>query len=536
MTGILLKKQLTEIFRNYFYNEKKGVARDRKGTIAGITGYLVLLFAIFGLVFGMLANSICAPCVYAGQDWLYFSIFSTIAILLGLFGSVFSTYAEMYLAKDNDLLLSLPIPVSKILIARLTSVYLMGLLYAGTAMLPGFVVYAITAPFSIVTLFGCIWLLFLVSVVVLVLSCALGWLVALLSTKLKQKGVIVALLGVGGFLLYYYLYGKASMLINQVVANIADTGIDEMPRAAMIFYEIGSVATGNLVAVLIVTGIVAALFLLLWFVMKRSFISIVTTKASVKHEVYREKAVRQLNPTDAIAAKERRRFLSSPTYMLNCGLGILLLPAFGLYYAFRGQNMQEGIETALHIGPDGVAVVLGAIVCLIGSMIYISTPSVSLDGKTVWILHSLPLTPWDVLRGKFRNHFWFVMIPELICLVFLYIFTPISSFNTVLVTAMCVLHAAFMGYCGLCIGLKHANMNWSTETAPIKQNISILIIMLIGFASGAAIALGFILALFLVGDLNPTVYLCIVCVVEALLMYLMMNWLKTKGSQIFEEL
>ena len=536
MTRILLKKQLTEIFRNYFYNEKKGVARDKKGVIIGITGYLVILFVIFGIVFGMLAYPICDSCVSAGQDWLYFAIFAIIAVLLGLFGSVFSTYAEMYLAKDNDLLLSLPIPVGKILISRLASVYLMGLLYSGAAMVPAFIVYAIFTPFSIVTLLGGLLLFFLVSVVVLVLSCALGWVVAFLSTKMKRQGVIVALLGVGGFLLYYYLYGKASMLINQVVANISKTGIDQMPPGAMIFYHIGSVATGKPLSILIVTAVVLVLFLLLWLVMKRSFISLITTKAAVKHEEYHEKAVKQLNPVDAISAKERRKFLSSPTYMLNCGLGILLLPAAGIFYVFRGQSLLETLESTLGINSDGAAILLGCIICMIGSMIYISTPSVSLEGKNMWILHSLPLTPWDVLRGKFRNHLWFVMIPELICLVCIFIFTPMSSGMPLLLTVMCMLHAAFLGYYGLHIGMKHVNLNWSTESAPIKQNISILIIMLVGFATAVAIGLAYILVLLFAGGVNPLVFMGIVCVVEALLMYLEMNWLKTKGSRIFEEL
>ena len=34
-----------------------------------------------------------------------------LAIVLGAFGSVFNTYSSLYLAKDNDLLLSMPIPV-----------------------------------------------------------------------------------------------------------------------------------------------------------------------------------------------------------------------------------------------------------------------------------------------------------------------------------------------------------------------------------------------------------------------------------------
>ena len=40
---------------------------------------------------------------------------------MGAFGSVFNTYSSLYLAKDNDLLLSLPIPLRVIISSRLLS-------------------------------------------------------------------------------------------------------------------------------------------------------------------------------------------------------------------------------------------------------------------------------------------------------------------------------------------------------------------------------------------------------------------------------
>ena len=55
------------------------------------------------------------------MGWLYFTLMGLVAIFLGAFGSVFNTYSSLYLAKDNDLLLSLPIPVRVIIASRLLS-------------------------------------------------------------------------------------------------------------------------------------------------------------------------------------------------------------------------------------------------------------------------------------------------------------------------------------------------------------------------------------------------------------------------------
>ena len=145
MVKILLKKQFTEIFRSYFYDAKKNKARSK----AAITGYIVLfvilMVGILGGMFTFLSVSLCGALTAVGFDWLYFAIMSLLAILLGAFGSVFNTYSGLYLAKDNDLLLSMPIPVGTIMISRLLGVYLMGLMYSGVVIIPSAAVYLIIA-------------------------------------------------------------------------------------------------------------------------------------------------------------------------------------------------------------------------------------------------------------------------------------------------------------------------------------------------------------------------------------------------------
>ena len=128
MVKILLKKQLTEIFRSYFYDAKKNKARSK----AAITGYIVLfvilMVGILGGMFTFLSVSLCGALTAVGFDWLYFAIMGMLAIFLGAFGSVFNTYSGLYLAKDNDLLLSMPIPVGTNMVTRLHGVYLKGLM------------------------------------------------------------------------------------------------------------------------------------------------------------------------------------------------------------------------------------------------------------------------------------------------------------------------------------------------------------------------------------------------------------------------
>ena len=135
MTKALFKKQMMEVFSWVYRNKKSGKNRSRQGLAAYILLYL-FIFAFLGSVFYKVADMLCAPLAGAGLGWLYFALMGLIAVALGVFGSVFSTYSSLYMAKDNDFLLSMPIPAPKILLIRLAGVFAMGLLYELIVMIP----------------------------------------------------------------------------------------------------------------------------------------------------------------------------------------------------------------------------------------------------------------------------------------------------------------------------------------------------------------------------------------------------------------
>ena len=107
MLKLLLKKQLTEIFRNYFYDPKKNKARSKGAVILYFVLFGVLMVGVLGGLFTFLSLALCTALYNVGMPWLYFLLIGLLASFLGIFGSVFNTYAGLYLPKDNDLLLSL---------------------------------------------------------------------------------------------------------------------------------------------------------------------------------------------------------------------------------------------------------------------------------------------------------------------------------------------------------------------------------------------------------------------------------------------
>lgn len=531
MVKTLLKKQFVEIFRGYFFDTKKNKARSKAGTIAYIALFVLIMAGFLGGTFGVMANSLCSPLVDAGAGWLYFAIMGVIAILLGIFGSVFSTYTGLYLAKDNDLLLSMPIPVRSIMFARLLGVYLMGLMYSAVVIVPAVIVYLITVPFSASALIGSIVFILLISIFVLILSCLLGWVVAKISVKLKNKSMVTVLISLVFIGLYYFVYFKAMDLIRNLIANIAVYG-PEIREKAYGLYLFGRVGEGDILAIGVCTAVIAILFWLMWRLLGKTFLSLATATGASERVKYTARREKQLSAASALLKKEFGKLRSSANYMLNCSLSTLLIPAVAVLLLIKGPDL---VETLIEVfgGIDAVAVLLATSLCMAATMNDTTAPSVSLEGKNIWIPQSLPVDPWQVLRAKLRVQLILTMPVLLLASVCAVIVLKAPLSETVALIVLPQLSALFFALLGLTLDLKRANLQWTSELAPIKQSMTIMFVLFGGWIYALALA-----GLYLLLDppFGAAVYLWCFAAATALGALALYLWLRKRGGKVFMDL
>ena len=532
MVKTLLKKQFAEIFRSYFYDTKKNKARSKAGTIAYIVLFVLLMAGLLGGTFGMMAFSLCAPLVDAGAGWLYFAIMGAIAILLGIFGSVFSTYSGLYLAKDNDLLLSMPIPVKYIMLARLLGVYLMGLMYSAVVVVPAVVVYLLSVPFSPAALIGCIVFILLLSVLVLTLSCLLGWVVAKLSTKLKNKSFVTVLISLTFVALYYFVYFRAMNLIRELIANIAVYGPAIRERAYGV-YLFGSVGEGKVLSIVICTAVVALGFGLMWLLLGRSFLSLATATGATEKIKYTARRGKQRSAGTALLIKEFGKLSSSANYMLNSALGTLLLPFVGVALLIKGPELVDTLRSVFGAQSGALTVLVCAALCTAASMIDCAAPSVSLEGRNIWIPQSLPVDPWKVLRAKLHLQLLMAMPALLFASVCAAIVLKAPAGETLALLVLPQVFALFFALLTLTLDLTHANLHWTSELAPIKQSMPVFVALFGSF--GYAILLAAIYLL-LTPSCGAELYLLGFAAVTGAASLILYLWLRRKGGKIFMDL
>lgn len=530
MFKTLLKKQMTELFRGYFVNKKTGKVRSKGSIVGFFILFAFLMLLLCGTFFGV-SLTLAYGLVTYKLNWLYFAMMGLIATGLGTFGSVFNTYAGIYQSKDNELLLSMPIKPQDILLSRISGVYILGFMYEAVVFIPTMIAYWIFAQPTFSNIFIPIILLFVLAFFISALTCLLGWIVALISSKIKSKSFITVFISLVIFGLYYFVCMRLSNILSSIVQN-ADKISHSIKTAIYPAYAFGNAATGNWLHFLLFTVFALACFGLTYFVMTKSFVKITTIASSNKKSNHKIKNEKIKSIKTALFIKELKRFTSSPTYMMNCGLGLIILPVLAVVAIFKSDYLMQLIGS-LPVTDNMLPVLIVGIVCLLVSMNDISAPSISLEGKNIWILQSMPVDTYKILDAKIRLHTVLNTITALISTIVLSI---IFGMNILQICVMCVtvwLYIRLMGTLGVVLNLKMPNLTWTNETAPVKQSMPVMILMFGGWIFTVLIAaLYFVTSKFI----DATIFISILSVVYVVAIILLNRWLRKKGTVLFSEL
>lgn len=534
MLKTLIKKQLLELFQSYFIDRKTGKARDKKGTLI-FFGFLIVLFGSLGMAFYSMASSLGVQILGHGINWIYFAVMSLLAMALGIFGSVFNTYASLYLPKDNELLMSLPIPPVKLLVARLFGVFFTSFMYSAWVWIPVMIAYWVLCPVSIANIIFPIILTFVITLFVTILSCILGFVVAIVASKAKGKSFLTVFLSLFVMAAYYFCYFKIAGSLGEIVNNLDKIGLTLKTRLHYI-YLVGSAADGDFLSMVLVTAITIAVAIITVVVLSKTlfkfaFSGETATGKSKKTEKFTEQSI-----SKALLKREMKHFTSVPTWMLNGGFGLLIMVIAGAAALIKSAAVHKLISQFTVESPElaiafPVLILVG--LCFMISSNSLASVSISMEGKSLWIVQSLPIDPWIVLRAKERMSFQLNIYPAVFCVVAAGIAFRLEYYEIVLTVCAAIAFILLSTDFGLFLNLKSPDFNWTNAASLTKQSMPVMINLFGGWIVCAALGFG---GYYLCSISNACVALIAFMIVFIALRIVLNHWLRTKGTEIFRTL
>jgi len=528
MLKALLKKQTLELFAMFMGNGKTGAKVSKKSMAVLYLIIFAYAFGVGGFMIYNLADALCAPLYSVGMSWLFFALIGLMSAGLSVIFGIFTTQPMLYDAKDNDFLLSLPIPASKILFSRMFMLYLQNLIFSMLVFIPSFIVYSNTVGMKAQTLIFQLIIMLVLPLLSLVIECIVGWIVALITSRMRKKTIVTLVLSLillGG---YFYLTTKMPAYMEYIVTNSEQFGA-KVINAFYPFYQMGLGASGEVGGLLVFFAISVALFAIAYFILSVSFIKIATAKRGVKKIKYTGQVFKARPGNSALFRKELIRFSSTPMYMLNCGLGVVFHIAIVVIMIVK-KDVLTGVFAAVPVFTEHTLVMINALVSVIVSMNVITAPSISLEGKNIWILQTMPIDSWQVLKAKLKLHLVINLPSSVLCVAVLGIVMEISVVGIILSEIFTVIFVLFGAVIGLVCNLKMPNLNWTSEAVVVKQSASVLVTILINM--GTIFAFGglyYLLRKILIAEIILTIFIVVIFAITAIFVF---N-LKKNGSKKF---
>lgn len=529
----MLKKLVALRFR-----EMLSLLQSKKRKTSSIVGFAILyIFAALSIGFLFISIFLIIAFQYhaEGIDWVYFAFAGVMSFMLCFIGSIFLTYNQIFVAKDNEAMLAMPLKPSMILLSRIVSLIAMNYIYELIVMLPAAGVYFFVAGFSIIKLILIIVSAIFLPILSLALSMLCGWIIAFVSSRSGRKNKIVLVISALLFVLYFYFCFMWQSYMEKMAAN--GEAVGDVLKKALPFYLMGrACGDGNILDALIFVLIAFVPFALVYALISKSFINIATRHKGAKKIKYRGGRLKAGGARRAYAGVEIKRFTNSNVYMLNHGMGIVLMPVFAIYTLIKNDSLNSLLAV---FGASGGAEIAGAGCCVVLlfclSTVIISSAVISLDAKTLWVTKSIPLSEADILRCKLAPHLTMTLPVILLTSVILQFGVAMNIAMRAILVVLPLVYAVFMAEIGLLINLKFPKFNWTNEAVVIKQSMSAFLTMMIGLAIEAIFIVTIIVTM-MKQFISITAACSVITAVLIIVTIIIYRILMTKGVKFFREL
>lgn len=510
----------------------KSKARGEK--IKALLLGIVIVYAFCNVILAMFIMSFPLSQVLQKLNALELLISSAIlqTTLFALIMSVYKIPGYLYSFKDYDMLMALPVKPAEVIASKMIFVYLSNFIIAVVAGIPPLVVYGIRTSegplyYVIVAIST-----FFIPLIPIAIGAFLAYVLGRISSKFRSTNIILL---IGSFVLFIGIMIGSTMLgsINaeQVQSTIPTiTALNDVLFWTKLYIAaLRDSSVLYLAAFILVSVAVFGAFVALF---SRSFKSI-NSKMSEKFRAanYKMTRLKVSAPLKALYIKELKFYFSSYIYVLNTAFGVVMMTIFSLGVAVFGKDT---VAKVLEI-PMADAYLPGVIAMVFAfciSFTFTTAASVSLEGKSLWIIRSLPVRTESILWSKVLVNLT-LTVPALLINTIIIQFAFGMDMATIL-ALLCVslLYCLVEPLIGLLINLYFPKLEWTTQVAVVKQSASVLLATLFSFISIILPTAVFVM----LKPQNISLYLIGVSAVLLILGIVLIKVVNTVGVKKFQEL
>ena len=318
-----------------------------------------------------------------------------------------------------------------------------------------------------------------------------------------------------------------SFNLNSFMENIAYNATNLNEMLIKIYYPIGAyVSLINQFDILIFVKLLAINIIpFVIFIMfgQKYYFNIISNfkSSSVNTKNNKKKTIKIRKPIISLAMKEIKRYLSSTVYMFNSSMGLVIALVLTIILCLKGKEMLVSLLSSYGMtNAISIELLFYGLILFTGAFTSITSSSISLEGRTINITKTLPISYKTILNSKILYCFIielpFFLISELI-FIFRFGMSLTYFIQIIALTFVLILISAVFG---LLVNLKYPKLNASNDTEVVKQSMSSIISVFIGFGI-------FILSILALGYLGQYIDINILITLHILLLTIITGVLYT---------
>lgn len=444
--------------------------------------YILVIFLGMGYVGGLAFGY-----HYLGLGDIVPMYLYTLLSLLMLVLSFFKAGSVLFSMKSYDIMVSLPVTKTAILISRFVTMYVTNLLFSLIVMIPGLAIHICFAKPGISFYLISLPVVLFAPLLPLTVSSVLGALIKGISSRMKRKSLVETLLTivlvvglmVGSFSMTGSTSVQESMDIESLKAMIGTltSALGKIFPPALWYQQ---ALEGNLLHLFLLLGVPALIFSLFVWALSKRFLEICTgLNATYAKHNYKLENLKANHVLYSLFKKEMKLYFSSSLYVTNSGIGYILALLLAGAIAFTGvDSLAEFLEMPQFL--PLLYKVLPFVVAMPFCMMSSTSSAISMEGKTFWQLQVLPVKAKDVYLAKLLWNLA-VAAPFYVVSVVLLLIGAKPAFTDAL--HYFLLPLVLLIFCivfGLAANLWLPNFTWENETQVVKQSAAVLVSMLGG--------------------------------------------------------
>lgn len=512
-----------------FYKIKN--ARDKKELKKELPKFLLIIFAFIYLGYFVyrFAKMTLTGLIMMNLTNVLLPAFMAITSAYILFMTIFKVNKTIFDSKDYSILLSLPIKKNTIISSKIILLYLINIIYSLLFLMPAYIAYIslLKASFMFHLTF---WLsFFFIPIVPTVIGALIGTILTGFSSKFKYKNfasIILSLLFMTGIM---YLSYASNSLTSEDIASISTNILSFFNKIYPLAILYNNLLLGKVLSLILFLAINILFYEGFKYFVVLLFDKINSNLKSVSIvNKYNEKKNKIHTGLYSLFKKEIKRYFSSSIYVLNTGVGAILLTIATIALVIMGPSklgsMLEIEDLSKMIG--SILPIMLSVFCALTCTTY---PSISLEGKNLWILKSLPIKTSNIFIAKILVNLVISVPMVIINGIILTLYLHLSLTTFLLVLFIPVMYAIFIAGFGLFVNVLMPDFEWTSEVKVIKQSYASLITIFIGLIMA-------IVPMTIDVSMNSNLYSLLIGILILIINVILYCLLFTKGKKKFEVL